>query len=210
MSEEPVLIPGRPLIVCDADEVLLQFIAGLEAFLPGHGHRLDLTSYALTGNIRRVADDVPATQDEVSALLKQFYTTDGLDLEIVPGAAEALNGLAAHAQIVILTNVAPEAALGRSRNLARHGIEFPVVSNSGGKGKRVREMAEALGAPVVFIDDIAFHHKDVAEAWPGTHHVHFVADPRLFAFSTRSPHANVYTSNWTEAADYIRAALQLR
>jgi len=30
----PVILLGRPLVVCDADEVLLQFLAGLEAFLP--------------------------------------------------------------------------------------------------------------------------------------------------------------------------------
>lgn len=210
MTSEPELVPGRPLIVCDADEVLLQFLAGLEAFLPNQGHRLELTSYALTGNIRRLADGEAVSQEEVSALLKAFYATGGLELDVVPGAADALNALAEHAQIVILTNVTPEAAAGRSANLSRHGIEFPVLSNSGGKGKRVRTMAESLGAPVFFIDDIPFHHDDVAKAWPDTNHIHFVADPRLFRFSIPSDRARLFTSSWPEAAAHILETLERR
>lgn len=207
MSLPCEIVPGRPLVVSDADEVLLQFLGGLEVFLPKHGHRLDLTSYALTGNIKRAADGVAATHEEVSALLKDFYLTDGLNLQVVPGAKAALDGLARHCQVVVLSNVTPEAAVGRAENLKRHGIDYPVLSNSGGKGKVLQMLGAAAQAPVFFVDDIAFHHEDVAKAWPDTHSIHFVADPRLFAMAKRAEPARLFTSSWPEAAAHILGTL---
>ena len=47
------LVRGRPLIVTDCDEVLMQFLVGLETYIETQGLWLDLKSYALTGNIKR-------------------------------------------------------------------------------------------------------------------------------------------------------------
>ena len=204
----PDLAPGRPLIVCDADEVLLQFLGGLEAYLPGQGLYLDLAGYALTGSIRRAGTGEPLPQAEVGPLIKAFHATAGLDLRPVAGAAEALSGLAAHAQIVILTNVADELAAARRANLAGHGMDYPVVPNAGLKGAAVAALAGRAGAPVFFIDDIPHHHASVAEAVPGAHQIHFVADERLFRLATASPHAGLFTSNWAEAAAHIHDTLK--
>ena len=48
------LVPGRPLVVSDADEVLVQFVAGLELYLETQGLWLDLQSFALTGDRKSV------------------------------------------------------------------------------------------------------------------------------------------------------------
>jgi hypothetical protein len=200
-------VQGRPLIVVDADEVLLQFLAGLEGFLPAIGLFLDLKSYQLTGNIRRGDTGEALDQSEVTDLLKTFHATAGLDLEPVAGAAEALAKLAQHAQIVVLTNIPPELAERRRANLKSHGIDYPVVANSGLKGPAFASMAKTAGAPAVFVDDIPHHHASVAEAMPGAHQVHLVADPRLFRMATASLHASLFTSDWREAHVHILEAL---
>lgn len=198
---------GRPLIVCDADEVLLQFLRGLEASLPAQGLYLDLGQYQLTGAIKRVDTKEPLVQSEVGALIKAFHADAGLRLDGVDGAADALRALSAHAQIVVLTNVVPEQGAARRANLARLGMDYPVLPNSGLKGQAVRRMAEQCAAQVFFIDDIARHHEDVATAWPDTHQIHFVADERLFGMAPRSPHAKLFTRDWTEARDHMLSAL---
>ena len=99
---------------------------------------------------------------------------------------------------------------GRRANLLAHGIDFPVINNSGLKGPMVAALARDLGAPVFFVDDIPHHHASVATLAPGTHQIHFVADERLFRMATRSPHADLFTSDWTEAADHILATLNGR
>lgn len=204
---EVQITKGRPVLVCDADEVLLEFIGGLERFLPQHGHYLDLKSYALTGNIRRQDDDQPVDQAAVSELLKLFYATDGVNLTAVAGAAAALDQLSRLAQIVILTNVTPGTAAGRQANLAALGMDYPVVTNAGPKGAALRRFAQRAEAPVAFIDDIASHHASVAEAWPETHQVHFIADARLFNMAKPSPHARLFSSSWEQTAAHLVDAL---
>ena len=46
------LVPDRPLIISDADEVIFAFVRGLEAYLLDNGHFMDLKSFAMRGNIR--------------------------------------------------------------------------------------------------------------------------------------------------------------
>ncbi len=198
---------GRPVVVCDADEVLLRFLADLEAFMPSRGVYLDLQGYALTGAIKRSDDGVALAQADVSLLLKAFYAERGAELTPVEGAAEALARLSERAQIVVLSNVAPEIAAARRENLRRAGMDYPVIANAGLKGEMVRLLADEAGAPAAFIDDIAHHHASVAESAPETHRVHFIADPRLFRLASPSRHAALFTSDWAEAAADIERAL---
>ncbi len=203
MSVLPRLQRGRPLVVVDADEVLLRFLAGLEAWLPGQEAFLDLASYQLTGNIRRTADNSPVDQATVSALLRDFHASAGLSLEPVAGAAAALDELGRHAQIVVLTNIAPELADRRRANLRAHGIDYPVIANSGLKGAAFAALAAEAAAPAFFVDDIPHHHASVAKAHRGTHQVHFVADARLFAMARPAPEASLFTSDWDQARLHI-------
>ncbi|RMF06123.1 MAG: hypothetical protein D6773_04645, partial [Alphaproteobacteria bacterium] len=69
----PALSPERPLVICDADEVILQFLQTLESYLLTEGLYLDMTSFALTGNIRRRDDDVAIPGDEVGRHLRRFF-----------------------------------------------------------------------------------------------------------------------------------------
>lgn len=125
------LDPGRPLIVTDADEVVAYFIAGLERFLERQGHWLDLKSFAITGNIRQHGSNEAITREKVQDLLAEFFTTDTELLDPVDGAAEALLALNNRAQIIVLSNVPPSALEARQRWLRRHGMDYPLVANSG-------------------------------------------------------------------------------
>ena len=207
LPENLEITSGRPLVISDADEVLLRFLAGLERFLPSQDLYLDLKSYALTGAIRRAGSGDAVDQAGVSQVIKTFHATAGLDLDPVAGAADALSRISAEAQVVVLTNIIPENVAGRRANLLAHGIDFPVLNNSGLKGPMVAALAKRAAAPAFFVDDIPHHHASVATLAPGTHQIHFVADERLFRMATRSPHAALFTSDWSETADHILATL---
>src|ERR1700761_1916679 len=100
----PRIARGRPLVIVDADEVLLQFVAGLDRFLHERGLYLDLSSYRLHGNVKRLDDHTPVLDVEVTALLEEFRSD--LDwLEAVDGAHTALASLEGTASIVVLTNI---------------------------------------------------------------------------------------------------------
>lgn len=200
----------RPLLVCDADEVLLQFLAGLEAFLEERGLYLDLASYALTGNIRERTSGEALAADAVQRLLEAFFVERTGRLEPVPGAAEALAALAGDWQILVLSNVPPGKRQLRAETLARHGMPYPVIANAGLKGPAVALLAAQTRGPVVFVDDIPKNIDSVAELAGHVVRLHFVADPRLARLIGRAGTAHARHDDWPAARAFIAATLDAR
>ena len=201
--------PERPLLIVDADEVLLLFVAGLERLLVREGLELRLESFRLTGNIRRRSSGAVLEQAEVGALIARFFAEEMDTLEPAPGAAEALKGFAAGADVVILTNT-PDASLeARAACLARHGMAYPVLGNAGPKGPAVaRLMARRMG-PAVFLDDLPPNHESVGEAAPDVLRIQIVADPRLAALAPPTPYAHHRVDDWASASALIRSHCRL-
>ena len=199
---------GRPLIVSDADEVLLQFMVGLERYLDTQDLWIDLQSYALTGNIKRKATNEPVAPSDMPGLLNAFFAASAHDLEAVPGAAAALRELSARAQVVILTNVPLEAKARRETCLAAQGLPFPVVANKGLKGGAVRRLAERVEAPVIFLDDIPHNLSSVAKAHAPARLIHFIADPRLARLLGPAKDSHFHTTLWAEAHGFIDETLK--
>lgn len=197
------LIEGRPLIVTDCDEVLMQFLVGLEAYLETQGLWLDLQSYALSGNIKRLQTNEPVPQAEMPALLQGFFATSTGALLPVSGAAEALKSLSARAQIVVLTNVPLVEKEARTRNLTEQGMAYPVIANKGLKGGAVRLLADRVKAPVFFLDDIPHNIASVAKAHEACHLLHFIADKRLAKLMGQAPDSHFHTTEWPDAHAFI-------
>ena len=201
------LDPARPLIICDADEVLLQFILGLENFLERRDCYLDLTSFAIHGNVRRRDTGTAVANDEVTRLIAAFFDSETRVMDVVPGAAAALSELGERAQIVILSNL-PESARGaRAENLTSHGISYPVIAGSGPKGAIVKRLIENFAQPVVFVDDLPPHHTSVAAETPHVSRLHFVADPRLAKLLPPARDAHGRIDDWPSAKDWIAAMI---
>jgi len=198
---------GRPLVIVDADEVILRFVAGLDTFLHRQSLFLDLTSYRLHGNVKRLDDKKAILDVEVTALLEEFRNE--LDwLEPVEGVKEALTEIAVSADIVVLSNITPRQAEPRARNLAALGLDFPLVANSGLKGPAVRHLANHTGASAWFIDDIPQQLASAAEHAPSVTRIHLVGDTRLRPLLPPSPHANFYADDWAAAASFIQSQLK--
>jgi hypothetical protein len=206
MVGSPRIDPHRPLIICDADEVLIEFIKGLERFLERQDLLLDLKSFRIHGNVRH-RDGTTVADERVTRLIDEFFAADTAILEPVPGAAEALAGLQAHAQILILSNLPASARDARATNLAGHGMEYPVMAGSGPKGNVILPLIADMRAPVVFVDDLPPHHASVASVTPHVQRLHFVADTRLASLVPPSPHAHARIDTWPEAAIWIRQAI---
>ena len=200
----------RPLVLTDADEVVLQFVVALELYLAERALYLDLSSYALTGNIRRVGDGAAESADAVKALLADFFDERVEHVLPVPGAAAALAALSSRAQVVVLSNVPFGRREARQRALKAHGMDFPVIANHGAKGAAVAEIVRRMAAPVVFIDDIPSNLASVARAAPETIRLHFVADARLARLSPPCPECHGRHDDWTSARAFIEAQLAAR
>ncbi|MEI2384158.1 hypothetical protein [Breoghania sp. JC706] len=198
---------NRPLIVCDVDEVVLQFIAPLEGLMNEAGMEFIDHRYRLTGNIRHIETGELASMDEVRALLYGFFEAHGQRQSPVPGAADALNRLAERAQVVLLTNMPARFQSQREEVLARYGIPYPVVVNEGPKGPAVSALTARVEAPLVFLDDSPSNLTSVHAAVERAHIIQFIADPRFFALADPVEGAAFTSNDWTATRGFIETVI---
>ncbi|MSP83458.1 MAG: hypothetical protein EXQ94_11160 [Alphaproteobacteria bacterium] len=202
---EIALAPDRPLVLCDADEVIFDFMTAFEASLARDGLYYTWSEFKLNGNIRRIDDDRPVAN--VRALVEDFFAASTRDLGVIEGAREGLVAIAKLAQVVVLTNL-PIANRGDRRvALSRIGLNFPVVANLGSKGPPVRALAARVAGPVYFIDDSPSHHADVAEQANHVRRLHFVGHARLAGLIGQAPASHYRAATWPELAARIVAEL---
>lgn len=198
------LTNDRPVLVVDADEVLLRFVEHLEHFFQQQGFELRLKSFQLTGNIYDTATNQVASPKVVKDLIAAFFDQRVDTVPAVDGAADALRSLSRHYQIAVLTNVPHHCRDRRERALHDLGFEYPVISNAGEKGPAVHMLQSAARQPGVFVDDLPPQIASVASHAPSVHRIHFVADPRLAQMIDKAPDAHVRIDDW----DLLRHHLQ--
>lgn len=197
------LASDRPLIICDADEVLFEFVRSLEIYLDTRDHYLDLQSFAITGNIKHKETDVPFPASGMKDLLADFFATSTRDMSPVPGAAEALKALADQAQIVVLTNMPEAHRAARLSALERHGMLYPVIANEGAKGAAAAALSERTGNPVIFLDDLPPNISSVRRGVPDATIIHFIGDPRLAKLLGPAPDSDHRIDEWAGAQKII-------
>ena len=195
--------PTRPLVITDADEVLFNFMVGLEDFLGSLDLYFDWSSFALSGNIRRIADKEPIEQEEIGILLSDFFDQRCAVLPAVEGASEGLSDLKQHAQIVVLSNVPPKYATKRREGLCDKGMDYPLIANVGSKGEVVRYLTRDLEVSAYFIDDIPHNHSSVNEHASHVHRLHYIADHRLSNLLGPAEHSHTRLYNWPEISAHI-------
>lgn len=203
------LDPHRPLIICDVDEVVVQFIAGLEDYLQKQDLWLDTASFALNGNIKEKVTGLPVDTPRVAELLTGFFHDCSASLNLIEGARDSLTFFANAASIVFLTNIPHESRENRRRNLDHHGLKFPMISNTGPKGPAIAEICADHRAPVFFIDDIPNYLMSAARHYPTAKLVHFTHDQRFARHLPPLQTDHFRCDNWSSLKAHIAPQLGL-
>jgi hypothetical protein len=198
----------RPLVLSDADEVLVQFARPLETFLDEQGLYLDLRSFRLTGNVKMKGSHEVIGDQIVMALLAEFFASRVADFPAVPGATRALAQLSRRAQIIVVSNVPKDSRQARADSLHALGMPYPLIANEGEKGPAVREIVARHAAPVVFLDDLPQNIASVAIHAAHVHRIHFIADPRLRPLLDPAKDAHARIDEWPAALAHIEEHFQ--
>jgi FMN phosphatase YigB (HAD superfamily) len=199
---------GLPLVISDVDDVVVHFLKAFEEYLHRHDLWLDAASLALTGNIKRKSNALPITVEEVEHLIDRFFIDMTLHMEPIDQAVDMLNEIGNHANVVLLTNAPHGVADDRRNNLLRHGLPFPVITNSGPKGPAIRHLTSLTQQPAVFIDDSPSFLRSAFEWAPEIKLVHFMQDLRFRRYIKEMDFVHLHTSSWQEAGPFILDAVR--
>ena len=199
---------AKPIVICDVDEVVFHFIAGLEAYLERNALWLDPSSFALNGNIKHKSSNEAVPTAELKALFERFFDQEAHQLQPIDGAASALRDLSRSANIVMLTNLHDKYRDARVRNLGNHGMPYPVITNQGPKGPAVRAIAGQHDENVVFIDDIPNYLQSVYDYHPEAYLIHFTQDERFAKHLPELDFVSLRTAEWSVAHAHIEKILK--
>ncbi len=198
------IIPHRPLVICDVDEVIVHFTREFEEFLDVRGMELDFDtqvhSFALT---RYKHNNQPVGPQETGKIVDAFFAERTIGMQTIDGAVDSLKNIARFADVVMLTNLPHQAGDDRRKNLESHGLSFPVVTNSGPKGPAIKRIASQVTAPVVFIDDSPGFIASAYEHAPDIHLIHFIHDERFSRITNPLEFVSLSTDNWKDVHSHV-------
>ena len=201
------LSTDRPLVLVDVDVVLGLFMQGFGDFLVGRGLEMRIERFALFQNIYRPGATEHLDLVEGRRLFDDFFGGHCHEIEPAPGAIAALNRLAKSAEILILSNAPVEAERLRTEWLRKHGMDHPLILNSGPKGPIAAALVDQTPQRTAFVDDLLPNLDSVADHSPATATFQHVADLRLRPFAPLSDrHPRI--DDWAELGEAIEAAIR--
>jgi hypothetical protein len=200
----------RPLVISDCDEVLLHMVAPFKTYVAeAHGVDFVMKDNDFGKAMRYAADGRQVEGPEIWRMLGLFFDTEMYRQHPIIGAVEGINTIAAHADVVILTNLNDERRDARARQLADHGINARVFTNQGPKGPALRAILdEYRPSRAVFIDDLPQHHASVGEITPDVRRLHLCGEPMLaphISCAHAAGHAHARIDAWADALPWIMA-----
>jgi hypothetical protein len=200
----------KPLVICDVDEVVLEFVAPPQAYLASVNYRLHADSFRLQGNIRRIADDLAATKEEIDAFQEAFFSTQDKWQTPAKGARDTLAGLKDDADILFLTAMPPRHQAVRRTLLDLHGFPYPIVATEEAKGPIAARLIGDRDVPTAFIDDIARNLHSVRQHAPSCLLINLMANEAFRALAPDPGEGVQKARDWAHAGELIRAHFQTR
>lgn len=199
-----IRLTGRPLIISDVDDVILEFIEPYQRFLNNRGLTFLPRSFRLTGNVVRTTDETPVTEEVVKQSLHDFFEEQHVWQRPFEHVLTALPALAQEADIVFLTAMPPKFTAARRLHLDALGLDFPMVAVETAKGPIASMIRDRHTAPVVFIDDMAHNLASVAEHLPDCLLLSLAPPSAVHALGPRPPETARIVRDWAEASPIIR------
>jgi hypothetical protein len=200
-----ITLSDRPLIVCDVDDVVLDFVTPFIRYLTGKEHELRPVSFRLTGNVYSLKDGIAADKAAVSAFTDAFFAEQDLWQTAAEAAVETLDSLSRDADIVFLTAMPPRHHGLRRRLLDSLGLTFPMIASEDAKGPAVKELHGARDLPLAFIDDIFVNLHSVRDHAPEALLVNLSSRHVLAPHAPHPGDGVTIAEDWHDAARHIRA-----
>ncbi len=203
-----VRLGARPLIVCDVDEVVLEFLTPFNAFLKSRGHELLPRSFHLTGNIVSLETGAETPPGNVGSLLEAFYASQLEWQEPADRASACLAALSEFADILFLTAMPARHYDVRRALLDRHDLPFPLVAADRDKGPLIERLHDDRPQPLFFIDDMPHNLRSAKRHVPAANLLHYMANGTFRALAPHPGEDVTVASNWSEIEAVITGRVE--
>ena len=197
-----------PLMIFDADEVLVHFAEPFATYIKKHNHRLHLTGYRLDNAIKKADTDEVADPDTAKDLVWGFINEETKNQPAAKGAPQALKKLQVYAQIIILSNVPHSVHDDRVANLKSLNMDYPLISNEGMKGPAVKEILRNHKAQSFFIDDNPYQVESVYNDNQQTVCVHFSVCDLVKPYMPKAVGASIEPTSWEDLVAQLIGCLK--
>ncbi len=191
-----------PTLICDADEVIFDFMNEFLIFMKQNDLKFNWKSYALTGNIIK-KNKIPLNEYEVKALINKFFKNCTLTMNTVNGVVNAFKKISKYYNIVILSNIPFEFYNLRKKALIKNNLVYPFFANTGEKGSTSSYIFSKLKKKTWFIDDSPFQVSSVRKKQPKIRTILFVANTKLAKLIIDKKEYDFYTTNWTQNTEIL-------
>jgi hypothetical protein len=195
----------RPLIVCDVDEVVLEFLTPFQSFLLAQDKQLRANSFALHGNIFDLNTKNAVENEKVSSLIDDFFA-DQLNWQmLLPNVDQSLKELSEDIDVLFLTAMPPKYFSTRKKLLESLDLNFPLIATQEAKGPFLKEANTHIDDKVFFIDDMIYNHHSVAEHAPDTHHISIMANQEFKAIAPKLDEYIYDADDWIDIKSHIQS-----
>ena len=190
------IIKDKPLIVCDADEVIFDFMNSFEKYLHTKNLYFNWKSYALEGNILNDKNEA-LNKSQITNTINSFFMNKTESMSLVEGAANSLQILSEQYNIIILSNIPFKFYKKRKVALKKYGINFPFFANTGSKGKAVKYLSDIHKGKIWFIDDSPYQIKSVKLEEKNINTILFVGNSKLEALiKSKNKYCDHFSNKW--------------
>ena len=192
------IIKDKPLIVCDADEVIFDFMNSFEMYLHTKGLYFNWKSYALEGNILNDKNKA-LNKNQIADIIDNFFMYKTESMDLVEGAVKSLQKLSRQCSIIILSNIPFKFYEKRQAALKKYGINFPFFANTGPKGKAVKYISDIHKGKVWFIDDSPYQIKSVKLEEKNVNTILFIGNHKLEALiKNKKKYCDHFSNKWKD------------
>ena len=192
------IIKDKPLIVCDADEVIFDFMYSFENYLHAKNLYFNWKSYALEGNILNDKNEA-LNKSQISDTINSFFMNKTESMNLVEGAVNSLQILSEQHNIIILSNIPFKFYEKRKVALKKYGINFPFFANTGPKGKAVKYLSDIHKGKIWFIDDSPYQIKSVKLEEKNVNTILFIGNSKLEALiKSKKEYCDHFSNKWED------------
>ena len=198
------IIPDKPLLITDADEVLLNFVSCFQEYLKKNNLWYDLSSYSLFGNIKDHSNNA-IENTQVSFHLENFFKTNARVITFAKDSIKYIKLLIEklNFQIIVLTNIPYKYLEDRRICFKNNGLDLPMIAGSGPKGKIIKELISNHKDKNFFIDDLAPHIISSKDHADQVKTIHYISNKELSKLAITPDQADIRANSWKEIYTYI-------